>query len=222
MPDEDGISQGERRFWEGQNIFSVMAGAGLCIVAEHPIWGGICIVVGFVGFFASRRKSTMKPKAYSVVWVIALLFTWAAVGYDYYDRRSRDDIPEFDDPRARGLSAGYGPDAGKCIVVANGDLLLAYQSKFFIAPSCFIANGTVAMLDTTEIQTGTPREINAGPITMSVVVTDEGLKQDIGNHVYINFVILLIPKDVQLTQFKTLRQARLLGVKIKMMGSTRW
>ena len=28
----------------------------------------------------------MRSQAYSIVWVVALFFTWAAIGYDYYDR----------------------------------------------------------------------------------------------------------------------------------------
>jgi hypothetical protein len=36
-----------------------------------------------------------------------------------------------------------------------------------------------------------------------------------------NYVILLVPNEVSIAQFTTLRQARALGVKIKFAGATK-
>ncbi len=78
----------ENRFWVGQNVFVVMAGGGVVIVPEHHVWGGVCILVGVVGFFYSRPNAPVKPTWNSALWICAILLTWAAIAFDYFDRHS--------------------------------------------------------------------------------------------------------------------------------------
>ena len=72
---------------EGQNIFVAMAGAGFFVVFEHPFWGTVLMLGGAVGLLYSIKERLRKPTSSSAVWLTALLITWAAIGYDYYDRR---------------------------------------------------------------------------------------------------------------------------------------
>lgn len=82
-----------------QNIFVVMGGGGIAIVLEHHVLGSICIAVGIIGCVLSTyRKKSDEPWKSSLAWLLALLITWAAVSYDYYDRHS-NSLLEFDDPR---------------------------------------------------------------------------------------------------------------------------
>ncbi len=86
MPEEQ-TGHDSPRFWRGQNVFVVMAGGGVVIIPDHHIWGSFCIAIGVLGFLYSSRREPMKMRMSSAIWILALAMTWAAIGYDYYDRR---------------------------------------------------------------------------------------------------------------------------------------
>lgn len=73
------------RFRIGQNIFLVLSGGGVVVIFEH-FWPGLLLILfGAVGFVHSVWRPEMKP-ASSIIWAFALVLTWAAIGYDVYDR----------------------------------------------------------------------------------------------------------------------------------------
>jgi hypothetical protein len=221
MPaDDDGISESERGFWEGQNIFSVMAGAGFCIVAEHPLWGGILICVGIVGFFASRRNRPMKSRAKrSFFWGIAIVITWFAIGYDYYDRHHAI-LPEFDDGHEKPVLFDSGMKAPDfCQVAVNGNLLMPYKDKYNVAFACYLWDGTQDQLDLPNLLISEVHDIGTGDLPMRVEFTPQFDWRFNHSEGMVNYMLMLVPKDLKVTQFQTLRQARALGVKLPWLES---
>lgn len=91
MADEDGGAN-TKRFWVGQNIFVAVAGAGLFVVFEHPGWGVLFMLVGIGGLIYSIHEDIKKSVASSIGWIVLILLTWSLIGYDYYDRHSKQFV----------------------------------------------------------------------------------------------------------------------------------
>jgi hypothetical protein len=79
----------DNRFWKGQNIFVALLGGGVVVIPEHHIWGSVLIFLGALGFIHSVWEKPMKIR--SAIWLGALLLTWVAIGYDYYDRHASSE-----------------------------------------------------------------------------------------------------------------------------------
>jgi hypothetical protein len=73
-------------FWIALTLF----GSGTIVIFEdHVLWGSIMIFVGVIGMAYCLRehwKDRVHGKVRFLLSATLLLLTWAAVGYDYYDR----------------------------------------------------------------------------------------------------------------------------------------
>lgn len=75
----------EKRFWVGITTFATLFGIGGYVVFEHPFWGWLAMVAGLGGLFLGIFETgTIRLSGAS--WIIAILATWAILGYDIYDR----------------------------------------------------------------------------------------------------------------------------------------
>ena len=54
------------------------------------------MVGGGIGLLYSIHASMKKLSGSSAVWIVALLLTWAAIGYDYYDRHQFENGAAFE------------------------------------------------------------------------------------------------------------------------------
>ncbi len=211
MPFKEGL------FWVGITLL----GAGLVPLVEGGnvttfavvlmIVGSLATIYSIVGHHYPSLKITFP------LWIPLLVLTWIFIGYDAYGRNIDPEIPEFDEGKpGYGFFKGYGHTNDKCYATVFGDQLLRYKGKFKIALACFFSDGTSGIIDTPNIQVGSEYDITRGDIYVSVNVSPTLRPLPLIGE---NYVLLLIPPDVTIAQFSTLRQARALGVKIKLLGS---
>jgi hypothetical protein len=145
------------------------------------------------------------------------LVTWSGVGYDLYDRHSNPDLPEFD-VKSHVPFYAWGVNAAprQCYVVIDGPELSRYKDAYRVAPACFYYDGSTDVLDISNLQVGATHDIPNGLLDMRINVSPIFA---VGNVDRIRLLVLLIPLNVQISQFSTLRAARNLGVKIKGVGN---
>jgi hypothetical protein len=154
---------------------------------------------------------------------VMMLVGAVLIAYDLHDRH-RVKLPEFDSAAAVSLMMTYGtdkaPNEAFCKVDANGDKLLPYRDDYNVAFACYTMDGTGPELDTSYIQFSQTYDIVEGQIGMRLHMRP-GFYADTfnGRGGFINYVLMLVPKEVQVSQFSTLRQARALGVKLIERGS---
>jgi hypothetical protein len=78
----------EKRFYLGLAVFGTFAGSGLFVVFEHSFWGWAFIIVGLIGLGYSVLENfgAPMPTRSTRLWALALILTWALMGFDLYDR----------------------------------------------------------------------------------------------------------------------------------------
>jgi hypothetical protein len=76
----------EKRFWVGITVFATLFGVGGYIVFEHALWGWIFMVAGLGGLVLGVIEKLGNVRLSSGIWIVAILATWAGIGYDIYDR----------------------------------------------------------------------------------------------------------------------------------------
>jgi hypothetical protein len=76
----------EKRFWVGITVFATLFGIGGYVVFEHTFWGWTFMVAGLGGLILGLLEKARKVHLPDALWMIALLATWALLGYDIYDR----------------------------------------------------------------------------------------------------------------------------------------
>src|SRR5665213_2939528 len=100
----------------------------------------------------------------SWVWVVALIATWAAVGYDFYDRHRIPDIPEFDAKQSAEYIQSYGHTDTNCNVTVNGDAFWNYRNDYQLSIACYFADGSKDLMDAQLSGVAMPHEITHGEI----------------------------------------------------------
>lgn len=155
--------------------------------------------------------------------ILALIgATWLWCGVITYKRYMDGNIPEFDskftDPYLP--AAKYGlRSPGICFIVANGKNLRRYAS-YKMAPACVLLSGAVDKFDA-PIMVGSTHPVDPDSNTnMEVSLSQQylqGMRSGSGNA--FGFYILLIPQDVEISEFNTFKTARKLGVKILFAGA---
>src|ERR1700692_867799 len=136
----------EATFWWG----TIVGGTGIYFWVQGGERMTAGIILTIVGLLMSAYAviSHYKPQLPKLsMWVAGMVLTLAVLGYDIYDRHQVDSIPEFDAPQNQ-VRAWFGVVIDKCNITVNGQYLLAYKEKFEIAPACFVADGSVGLLDT--------------------------------------------------------------------------
>lgn len=113
-PSEKAIT--ENRFW---NVFVVLAGGGVVVIFDHLFAGLALIVLGVGGFVLSIWRPAMTSHS-STAWALALLLTWAAVAYDYYDRRTNASVVVKPFVKAWGSQ----PGSRHCAELFDGSMVL--------------------------------------------------------------------------------------------------
>lgn len=82
----------EKRLYIGLAIFGTLAGGGVYVIVEHAIWGAILIIGGLLGLaYGLWEGRAMASRNW--LWLLALLLTWAGIGYDIYDRHRFETGP---------------------------------------------------------------------------------------------------------------------------------
>jgi hypothetical protein len=176
--------------------------------------------------FAQQEKAiTTKTRwKYWPIFAMAMLmlFTWAAVAVDYFYVRpapgsnaTQQDIPEFD-AKTTAIVEGYGLDSPEsCYAVVNGNALLTRQKDYKLAAACFIYDGREDLLDAPYVQFSNLYDIKDGQIRMRLQFPQYFVDyRNRMNAIGIDVSVLNVPNGVELTSFRTLRQARTAGVKI--------
>jgi hypothetical protein len=187
-------------------------------------WAGIgCFVIALLVFLGIDSKiiASMMPSGKGTAFmaqprnklVLSLLVIcglWCS--WTTYQLRQPPDIPEFDDPN-QGWHIAYGGSGSNCTGSVKGEAFAKYQADYKIALACFYADPSQDVKDI-HLYVGAVHDIAPGPIPM--VVNYSPLSP--GRYGQRNVLALLVPDNISIAQFQTVRQARLLGVKIKGMG----
>jgi len=210
----------EATFWYGTILFTT--GIYFWIVGGDQLTAGIALTV--VGLAMSvyavvAEHYTSLPKLR--VWVALLLLTWVALGYDIYGRHHSAELREFDEPnQQKPLLFGVGMKAPDfCQVMANGNLLLPYKNDYNVGFACYLWDGTQDQLDAPIILFSEPRDIVGGDISMRVEFNQQFDWRFNHSEGMVNYLLMLVPKNVRISQFSTLRQARALKVRLVMLES---
>jgi hypothetical protein len=203
----------EALFWIGITVL----GAGLFFVVDpdKTILGIVSIAVGLMCSIYSVYQHHYPNKiARNQWWILLLVLTWFAIGYDYYDRQRQPSIPEFDTYQR--MVDRYGGDTpNSCFMQVKGGVFLPLSKKYKLAVTCFVWDGTIPVLDAPHLQVGNLYDISDNEIYLKARWGDEFNQYRSEQHsVGIAVALLLVPNGVQTSQFNTLRQARLLGVRI--------
>lgn len=177
-----------------------------------------------------------KTLSLSRYWPVAAMtlltvLTWSAVGYDLYDRHHSpvftSSIFDFDDRRGFPVVINYGVElpltgAGDCHMDVNGDALAAYKSEYRMVLACFVTDGTQGILDASNLRLSKEYDIADGGVFLRAVFSDaysQTLKTQAIHTMWL--ALLLLPSNVEPDQFKTLRQARNLKVRIPSVSIVR-
>jgi len=147
---------------------------------------------------------------------ITMIGLMLLTGYDVYDRHHPTS------PVSGTLMTYWGSltpapqpiDNIRLMVTTNGAYFAKYKTTSRLAAVAFRYYGTSDILDTTGLQKSGLFDITDQPISLVMKVdsqfTDTMKRGDTETIYY----LLLVPRDVTMEQFNTLRQAQLAGVKL--------
>jgi hypothetical protein len=87
------MSRAEKLFWVATGICVTLFGTGLLLFFEsdHPGWATIFTAGGLIGMASTlyERPAEAGVQRLVVAGIVAMVFTWAFLGYDIYDRHYR-------------------------------------------------------------------------------------------------------------------------------------
>lgn len=179
----------------------------------------------------SPASGTPGWRRYWPMLVMGLLsaVTIAAVALDYfYVRRparaaaaAPADIPEFDDAQ-NDLYVQYGETTDSCYMNVRGERYAARRSGYKLAVACFVWDGREDTLDAPYLQVSSLYDIRDGEEHLEAKYAQyfQPFRKGTHNEFKINIALLNVPNDAQPSQFKTLREARAVGVRIPTIRST--
>jgi hypothetical protein len=189
-------------------------------------WTGIVQAIGailvFFGLDAKRvvlflrGRATMNPISPIRARIILALCVGSLVwsGFATFKITSHDEIPEFDEP-VEGWKIGWSGNANGCQAAINGASFYKYADKYRLALGCFFLNSAIDEKDSS-LYVGAPHDIVRGEMPLATTFQPPDQTMLFTQR---RFVLLLIPQGINISQFHTPREARKLGVTIKLIGA---
>jgi hypothetical protein len=153
------------------------------------------------------------------------LVTWSAVGYDYYDRHKDLDLVALSRPS---VIKNWGPvpppgtsqsglfpmdQLAFVEVVADGHALLSYADRFHVAAMAFHYDGTVDEDDVKPLKSNT-FDIRDADMEIRIPVGGQYRNELLMGFKVTNYALMLLPKEVSVLEFDTIRQAKALGARV--------
>jgi hypothetical protein len=180
-------------------------------------FGGLLEILKFFGVvppsIGQERKVTSKKR--TLFWAVTLnLFCLVGASYALYRSFMPPDLFEFDDP-SHTLVVSYGLQKDlSCEVTVDTTTIWRYHDKYKVAAACFVYDGLGPILDAKPFWVGAAYDIQRDA-KLKMIAKPSGPAPLPGT----NYVVLLVPDGIDISQFHTLREARNLKVRIISLSS---
>jgi hypothetical protein len=118
-----------------------------------------------------------------------------------------------------GTDTPFDPNNPLLGVTANGNLLLSYRDSYHVAAVGFHYYGNGNIKDAPNLQKSGLYDIQDGPIIVRIKPDEHFIQAANRGERNTSYALLLVPNNVQMDQFATLREAESVGVKIVQRAS---
>jgi|SRR5579885_3203719 len=164
-----------------------------------------------------NRKPVVVTRRRALSTLALFSFTTLGSCISFFKSVGPDDIPEATMENALvyywGAALDLGPDY--CKVTANGDRFWPWRDKYKFASGCLVYDGLGDPLDAHQLQVSQLHDIRKGREDLLVKWSPSFLEMIQTRKVTsLNYVLMLIPNQINPGSFDTLRQAKAMGVRV--------
>lgn len=186
------------------------------------IFGGIQAVYTVAGYYRDNRtesQGAVTMRRRYVIMGVLLLLTWAAVGFDYYDRRyagSNDrSYGVVDAPEEWGILPG-----NLVSVVVDTARLTSAAADYYLVLAIRVADNQVDQAFDRTIEKSQAFLINGGRVRMEMKLSDAFIAR-LGARGMLQCFVLLMPRSVSIEQILSLADVTMLKGRV-VAGGGQW
>jgi len=169
------------------------------------------------GRTVSQGRPAMKRPFVSIG--ILLLLTWAAIGFDYYDRHNGETGSSV---QMLGVIQMWGVLPGnRAFVDIDTRSFTSVAKDHYLALGILVVDGQVDRLLDRTVEKSSPFFINGDRMSIEMIPSVTFLAR-LGSAGMVEYFLLLVPKNITLDQILSLSDVGVLGGRLLATGGARW